>query len=57
MVFERPLLEVVNVETISTEIVKILVVIFNVVLVIPITALLTRELIKEETAVETKEVK
>lgn len=57
MVFERPLLEVVNVETISTEIVKILVILFNVALVIPITSLLTRELLKEEKNVVETEVK
>lgn len=44
--FNRPIMEIINVETITIEIIKLLIIVLNVVIVIPISVLLSKELLK-----------
>lgn len=53
MLYQRPILEIINVETIVIEILKLMVIFLNVILVMPIGILLSKELIKQRTIGET----
>ncbi len=55
VLYSRPILEILNVETIVIEIIKIMVIFLNTLIVIPIGILLSRELLKTRGLVEAKE--
>lgn len=49
MLYQRPLLEIINVETIVLEFMKLMIILLNVVIVMPIAILLSKELLKQRT--------